>query len=204
MARTADDLIAKFHHRTAYHLGHMLVFIGVPCMILNFIYTRDLLQGAGKVYGSVGAVIAILGSVILAGDKGALCIVLSAFDTLPQSDFESIRPAIQTIVERRGLLTVFWALPLLPLGAIIQMIGMVKERVMPRVTGAAAIVGLVLLNNPDIDLLSSCATLLMCTAYIPFGVRTLVATEAVLDSAAKSKLDTAVTNHSLAASMNGG
>ena len=33
MTRTADDLIAKFHHRTAYHLGHILVFIGVPCMI---------------------------------------------------------------------------------------------------------------------------------------------------------------------------
>jgi hypothetical protein len=178
MTRTADDLIAKFHHRTAYHLGHMLVFIGVPCMILNFIHTRDLLRGAGRVYGGVGAVIAILGAVILAGDKGALCIVLSAFDTLPQSDFDAIRPALQTIVERRGLLTIFWALPLLPLGAIIQMIGLVKEKIIPRVTGVAAIIGLLLLNNPDIDLLSSCATLLMCTAYVPFGVRILVASTA--------------------------
>jgi hypothetical protein len=156
----------------------MLVFIGVPCMILNFIHTRDLLQGAGRVYGAVGAVIAILGAVILAGDKGALCIVLSAFDTLPQSDFDAIRPALQTIVERRGLLTIFWALPLLPLGAIIQMIGLVKEKIIPRVTGVAAIIGLLLLNNPDIDLLSSCATLLMCTAYVPFGVRILVASTA--------------------------
>ena len=47
----------------------MLVFIGVPCMILNFIHTRELLQGAGRVYGAVGAVIAILGAVILAGDR---------------------------------------------------------------------------------------------------------------------------------------
>jgi hypothetical protein len=159
LTRTADDLIAKFHHVTAYHLGHMLVFIGVPCMILNFIHTRDILHGAGRVYGAVGAVIAIIGAVILAGDKGALCIVLSAFDTLPKSDFESIRPALQAIVERRGLLTIFWALPLLPIGAIIQMIGMLKEKVIPRTTGIAAIIGLLLINNPDIDLLSSCATL---------------------------------------------
>jgi hypothetical protein len=177
MTRTAEDLIAKFHHNTAYHLGHMLVFIGVPCMIFSFIYTRDILQGAGKAYGAVGAVVAIIGAVILAGDKGALCIVLSAFDTLPLSDFESIRPALQAIVERRGLLTIFWALPLLPIGAIIQMIGLVKEKVIPRTTGVAAIIGLLLLNNPDLDLLSSCATLLMCTAYIPFGVQMLVATD---------------------------
>ena len=32
--------------------------------------------------GFVGAVLAILGAIILAADKGALCLTMSAFDTL--------------------------------------------------------------------------------------------------------------------------
>jgi hypothetical protein len=34
-----------------------------------------------------------------------------------------------------------------------------------------AIVGLTLLNNPDIDIVSSLGTLLMCFTYIPLGLR---------------------------------
>jgi hypothetical protein len=173
LTRNADDLIAKFRGKTVFHLGHLLVFIAVPFIAISFSYTQTALQGAGKTYGAIGAVIGIIGAIVLAGDKGALCIVLSAFDTLPKSDFESIRPALQSIVERRGLLKIFWALPLLPLGAIIQMVGMLKEGLAPRTSGIVAIIGLILLNNPDIDLISSCGALLMCAAYVPFGMKIL-------------------------------
>jgi hypothetical protein len=173
MTRTADDLIAKFHGKSAFHIGHLLVFLAVPFIIMSFVYVETALQGVGRYWGVVGGIIGILGAVILAGDKGALCIVLSAFDHLPTTDFNSIRPALQAIVERRGLLKIFWALPLLPLGAIVQMVGMMKEGMMSRAQGIVAIVGLALLNNPDIDIVSSIGALLMCVAYIPFGIRIL-------------------------------
>jgi hypothetical protein len=175
LTRSADDLIAKFRGHAAFHVGHLLVFIAVPCIIFSFCYAQSALQGAGKAYGAVGAVIGIIGAVVLAGDKGALCIVLSAFDTLPKPEFESIRPALQSIVERRGLLKVFWALPLLPLGAIAQMLGMMREGLVPRAGGIVAIIGLALLNNPDIDIVSSGGALLMCVAYLPLGLRILAA-----------------------------
>jgi len=177
LTASADDLIAKFRGNPLYHLGHLLVFIAVPLIIASFAHVQYALKGAGKAYGAVGGIIGIVGATILAGDKGALCIVLSAFDTLPPSEFEAIRPALQSIVERRGLLAIFWALPLLPIGAIIQMIGMTKERLVPKVGGIVAIVGLILLNNPDIDLVSSCGALLMCAAYVPLGLRMLRAPE---------------------------
>jgi hypothetical protein len=177
LTRNADDLIAKFRGNPLYHIGHLLVFLAVPLIVISFSYTQTALKGAGKSYGSIGGVIGIIGAIVLAGDKGALCIVLSAFDTLPKSDFESIRPALQSIVERRGLLKIFWALPLLPIGAIIQMIGMTKEKLVPRASGIVAIIGLVLLNNPDIDVISSVGALSMCAAYIPFGLGLLDASD---------------------------
>ncbi len=173
LTKDADDLIAKFRGKPVFHLGHLLVFVAVPLIVISFTYTQTVLRGAEKSYGAIGALIGIIGAIVLAGDKGALCIVLSAFDTLPTSDFESIRPALQSIVERRGLLKIFWALPLLPLGAIIQMIGMIKAGLVPRAGGIAGILGLVLLNNPDIDLISSVGALLLCTAYVPFGLKIL-------------------------------
>jgi len=88
---------------------------------------------------------------ILAADKGALCLVLSAFDSLSGSDFDALSPALQAIVDRRGLLVIFWLLPLLPIGPIIQMVALI----------------------PDLDLVSTIGGVLVCAAYVPLGVRFL-------------------------------
>jgi hypothetical protein len=173
MTLSAEDLAIKFRGQAAFHVGHLLVFAAVPFIILHFAYVQGLLTGRGRAWGFWGGIIGIVGAVILAGDKGALCIVLSAFDSLPDADFAAIRPALQAIVERRGELALFWALPLLPIGAIVQAIGMMREGAMTRAAGVLAIVGLALLNNPDIDIVSSAGALLMCCSYIPLGVRML-------------------------------
>jgi hypothetical protein len=171
LTTTADDLIAKFRGNPVFHLGHLIVLAAVPLIILSLSYLSNRLTGAGRSWGIAGSTAAMFGAAILAADKGALCTVLSAFDTLNDADFQMIRPALTTIVERRGLLVIFWALPLLPLGAIIQMIGLMKERLVSRTSGIVAIIGLALLNNPDIDIVSSVGALLMCFAYIPLGLR---------------------------------
>jgi hypothetical protein len=171
LTTSAEDLIEKFHGQSAFHAGHLIVFAAVPLIVISLLYVSQVLDGAGRSFAFWGALLGVVGAVVLAGDKGALCIVLSAFDSLPPADFEAIRPAIQAIVERRGLLVIFWLLPLLPLGGIIQIVGMMKEGMMSRPGGIAAIVGLALLNNPDIDIVSSIGALLMCVAYVPLGLR---------------------------------
>lgn len=173
VTRTVDDLVDKFRGRPAFHMGHLLVFLAVPLIIFTFSYTREVLRASGRTLGLVGAVVGILGAVVLAGDKGALCIVLSAFDTLPQAEFDAIRPALQCIIERRGLLAVFWALPLLPLGAILQMLGLMRAGFVPTSGGVVGIVGLLLLNNPDLNLVSTVGALCLCVAYVPLGIRML-------------------------------
>ena len=98
---------------------------------------------------------------MLAIDKGALCLVLSAFDTLPEDQFAAFVPYLQVIVDRTGLLFIVYLLPLLPFGAIIQAIGLMREGRIASWQGAAIIVGLLLLNNPDIEIFSSIGAALM-------------------------------------------
>lgn len=171
MIFTAQDLVERFHNNSYYHIGHLIVMFSVPFIIASMIGIMNRLQSSGKDWGFWGCIIGVFGAFILAVDKGALCLVLSAFDTLPETDFIKITPFLQVIVDKAGLLKVCYLLPLLPIGAIIQGIGLIKEKCIKKWQGILMIVGLLLLNNPDIELISTLGTLLMCFGYLPIGIR---------------------------------
>ena len=59
-------------------------------------------QSASAWVGFVGAVVAILGSIFLAVDKGALCLTMSAFDTLPEKEFVQIMPGIMAMFSKKA------------------------------------------------------------------------------------------------------
>ncbi|MCX6163045.1 MAG: hypothetical protein NTV87_17130 [Ignavibacteriae bacterium] len=48
-----------------------------------------------------------------------------------------------------------------------------KEKVIQRWQGIFIIAGLVLLLNPDIELISTVGSALLCIAYIPWGIKEL-------------------------------
>lgn len=48
-----------------------------------------------------------------------------------------------------------------------------KEKFISKLQGICIIVGLLLLNNPDIEFISTIGALLICAGYIPWGVRIL-------------------------------
>lgn len=171
MIFTAQDLVERFRNNSYYHIGHLIVMFSVPFIIASMIGIMNRLQSSGKDWGFWGCIIGVFGAFILAVDKGALCLVLSAFDTLPETDFIKITPFLQVIVDKAGLLKVCYLLPLLPIGAIIQGIGLIKEKCIKKWQGILMIVGLLLLNNPDIELISTLGTLLMCFGYLPIGIR---------------------------------
>lgn len=171
--QTVDQLVARFHNQPIYHIGHLIVMFAVPVIIVSMIGIMNVLQGSGKRLGFWGGVIAVFGAFILAVDKGALCLVLSAFDTLPEARFREFVPFLSVIVNKEGLLWVVWLLPLLPIGAAIQAFGLMKEKFISRWQGISIVTGLLLLNNPDIEFISSFGALLMCAGYIPWGVRIL-------------------------------
>lgn len=168
---TVDQLVGRFHNNAMYHIGHLVVTFAVPVLIVYFVGTMNLLQGKGKTYGFWGGVIGIFGAFILAVDKGALCLVLSAFDTLPEAEFQAFVPYLKVIVQKEGYLFIVWLIFALMIGGILQAIGLMKEKVIAKWQGAFIILGLLLLINPDIELISSVGSALMCIAYIPWGVK---------------------------------
>jgi hypothetical protein len=171
--QTVDQLVGRFHNQPIYHIGHLIVMFAVPVIMISLISFMNVLQGMGKQLGFWGGIIGLFGAFILAVDKGALCLVLSAFDTLPEAQFQEFVPFLSVIVNKAGMLWVVWLLPLLPVGAAIQAFGLMKEKFISKWQGACIIVGLLLLNNPDIELISSIGALLMCAGYITWGVRIL-------------------------------
>lgn len=128
MVFTVQDLVEQFHNNAYYHIGHLIVMFAVPLIIISMVGIMNMLQNKGKKWGFWECIIGVFGAFILAVDKGALCLTLSAFDTLPETDFIKFAPYLQVIVDKSGLLKVCYLLPLLPLGAIIQSIGLIKER----------------------------------------------------------------------------
>jgi hypothetical protein len=171
--QTIKQLVGRFHNQPMYHIGHFIVMFAVPVIMIALISFMNVLQGKGKQLGFWGGIIGLFGAFILAVDKGTLCLVLSAFDTLPESQFREFVPFLNVIVNKAGLLWVVWLLPLLPIGAAVQAFGLMKERFIRKWQGICIVVGLLLLNNPDIEFISSIGALLMCAGYIPWGIRIL-------------------------------
>lgn len=95
----------------------------------------------------------------------------SAFDTLKDNKFNELIPFLQVIVDRDGLLNITLLLPLLPFGAIIQTIGLLREKTVALGQGIAIITGLLLLNNPDIEIISVIGSSLMILGYFPLGIK---------------------------------
>jgi hypothetical protein len=170
---TVEQLVARFHHQPEYHIGHLIVMFAVPVIMISLISFMNVLKGKGERLGFWGGIIGLFGAFILAVDKGALCLVMSAFDTLPEAKFQELVPFLNVIVNKAGLLWVVWLLPLLPVGAAIQSLGLYKEKFISTWQTLCIIAGLLLLNNPDIEFISSAGALLMCAGYIPWGVRIL-------------------------------
>lgn len=171
--QTVEQLVNRFHHNAMYHIGHLIVTFAVPVIIVYFIGVMNLLQGKGKVFGFWGCVTGVFGAFILAVDKGALCLTMSAFDTLPEDQFFAFTPFLQVIVSKEGFLFIVWLLFALVIGGIVQVIGLLKEKVIQKWQGILIITGLLLLLNPDIELISSVGSALMCIAYIPWGIKEL-------------------------------
>lgn len=173
MLHTAQDLVDRFHSNQLYHIGHFIVMMAVPLIIVAMVGIMNMVQGKGRKYAFWGGIIGIFGAFILAVDKGALCLVMSAFDTIPESEFQKLIPYLDVIVKKAGLLWIVYFLPLLPLGAVIQTIGLIKEKVVHKWQGILIIIGLLLLNNPEIELISTVGSALMSIGYISWGIKEL-------------------------------
>lgn len=168
-----DAWIAEWHGNDLLHFAHVLMLLCVPAIITIAIELMKLLRKDRSMAGFVGGILAVTGAVFLAADKGALCLVTSAFDTLSPAAFAQIHPAIEAMKGMQGWLWLVYGLVLLPIGFIVLGIGLYRTGALPRWQAGLLIAGSALLINPDIEIISLAASVLLAGALIPLGIERL-------------------------------
>jgi len=168
-----EELVRRAHGNKLVHFGHVLVTLNTSLLIVVALHFMKLLNnGAGAWAGFVGGVIAILGAVFLAVDKGALCLTMSAFDKLPEKEFVQIMPGIMAMFSKKGWLKLLWGILLLPIGFIIQAIVLIKTQTLSPWQGVLFLIGALLVGTPDgLEIINLSASIMMAIALVPYGIQ---------------------------------
>lgn len=166
------ELIQRAHNNMLLHFGHALVTLCTGLLVVVAIHFMNVLKNtSNEWWGFIGGVIAILGALILAVDKGALCLTMSALDTLPENEFINMTPGLLAMFGKKGWLILINGLMLLPVGFIIQTIGLLKSNSLAKGQSILFLIGVLFIGTPDgVEIINLAAAILMAIALIPYGV----------------------------------
>jgi len=167
------ELILRAHGNKLLQFGHVLVTLSTALLIVVALHFMTLLdRGSGDWAGILGGAIAILGAIFLAVDKGALCLTMSAFDTLSEKVFAQIMPGVMAMFTKRGWLVLLWGIILLPIGFAIQAIGLLAAQAIPLWQSLLFLIGVLLVSIPDgLEIINLSASVLMAIAFVPYGIQ---------------------------------
>lgn len=168
-----EELILRARNAELLHFGHALVTLNTALLVvvaLHFMKTLDRTSAAWA--GFIGGILAILGALMLAADKGALCLTMSAFDTLPDPDFSQMMPGLLALFAKKGWVVLVWGILLLPVGFGIQAVALIKTRIIPSWQSTLFLVGVLFIGVPDgVEIVNLTASVLLTAAFIPYGIR---------------------------------
>jgi hypothetical protein len=172
LVKNEDDIIRRVRKNRLMHFGHVLMIFSVPLLILTAVKLIFLTQaGAFSGLGFAGGIVAILGAIFLAVDKGALCLVVSAFDTLQDKEFAQLKPGFRTISQKASWLKLVWGIVLLPLGFIILAVANLGGLTLPSWQCICLIIGSGLLLVPDgFEIVNLGASIILIVGLLPMGL----------------------------------
>ena len=168
-----EELILRAHKNGLLQFGHVLVTLGTGLLIVVALHFMKLLDRSSAAWaGFIGAALAILGALMLAADKGALCLTMSAFDTLPENEFAQIMPGVLAMFTKQGWLVLLWGISFLPIGFAIQAIALIKTNMIPRWQSILFLIGVLLVATPDgLEIINLSASIMMAIAFVPYGIK---------------------------------
>lgn len=168
-----EEIMSRARGQKPLHLGHALVLLNTGFLIVASVHFMSILGGSeGAWAGFLGAIPAILGAVILAADKGALCLTMSALDAVPDAEFAAMRPGLLAIFAKKGWLWLLWGIVLLPTGFVIQTVGLLQAQALPPWQSVLFLVGVLFVGTPDgLEIVNLSASVLMAIAMVPYGIR---------------------------------
>ncbi|MCD4792265.1 MAG: hypothetical protein K8R54_03465 [Bacteroidales bacterium] len=166
----AQEWVHEIHHNDLQQIGNLLEYLSAPLLIILIFSFINTINRKAYGWGIIGGMTALLGCVTMIGSKGAFCLSVAGIDTLPEAEFQQVFPALRALFEKAGMLQITWALPLLPLGFVIQSIGLLKGNYLPKRQGLLMLTGSLLLANLGIELINVIGSLLLCIGLMPVGV----------------------------------
>ena len=171
-----EELALRAHGNEALQFAHALVTLNTAFLVVVALHLMRVLERtAGDWAGFVGGAIAIIGALALAADKGALCLTMSALDTLPESDFAQTLPGVLAIFMKEGWLALEWGIVCLPIGFAIQAVALLKTRALPRWQSGLFLIAVLLIAIPDgLEIVNLSASVLMAGVFVPYGLHLIV------------------------------
>ena len=168
-----EGLILRAHNARLLQFGHVLVMLATALLVVIAVHYMKLLDRTAWAWaGFVGAAVGILGAIILSADKGALCLSMTAFDTVSESQFTAMMPGLLAMFSLKGWMVVLLGLPLLPIGFAIQAVALFKTGAFPRWASVLFLIGVVFVGTPDgLEVVNLTASVLMAVALVPYGIQ---------------------------------
>jgi len=171
-----EELIWRARRSKWLHFAHSLVLLNTALLVvMAFHFMKVLSQGSAAWVGLIGGVLAVLGAIFLAADKGALCLTMSALDTVPEAEFSAMMPGLRAMFAKKGWMALLWGVLLLPVGAAIQAVGLLQAGALPNWQSVLFLIGVLLVATPDgMEIINLSASILMAIAMVPYGIQLIV------------------------------
>lgn len=168
----AREIILRAHGDAVLQAGHALVTLNTALAVVVAVHFMRLLEGTRAArLGLVGASLAVVGACMLAADKGALCLTMSALDTLPEDQFRQMLPGLLAMFGYEGWMVLVWGLVLMPVGVIVQLAGMWRAGVLARWRVVLLLGSVAFIGFPDgAEIVNLAAAVGMAVAMVPYGL----------------------------------
>jgi hypothetical protein len=172
-----EEIMLRARGHKLLQMGHGLVLLDTALLIVAALHFMRILSGGpGAWAGFAGAIPAVLGAIILAADKGALCLTMSALDAVPDVEFAAMKPGLRAMFSKKGWMKLLWGIMLLPAGFAIQAVGLLQAHALPRGESILFLIGVLFVGTPDgVEIINLGASVLMAVAMVPYGIRLIAA-----------------------------
>lgn len=167
-----EQLIDRSRGRRLLHAGHGLVTINTALMIVVAVHLGHLVARHSAGWAAlIGTGLAVLGTVALAADKGALCLTMSALENLSDEEFAAARPALSAVFAKKGWLALLWGIILIPVGfAVLAVAALISGATSPWLA-IPLLLGVLLIGFPDgAEIVNLGAAVLLAVGLVPFGL----------------------------------
>jgi hypothetical protein len=184
-----SQLILRARGNPVLQFAHALVTLNTALLVVVALHLQSLLRaGRGAWAGLVGGGMAVIGACLLAADKGALCLTMSALDAVDDNTFNAMMPGLMAIFEKQGWAVLVWGMVLLPLGVGMQAIGLMRSGAWPKWRAGALLAGSLLIAAPDgMEIVNLTAALALLVALAPQAIRLVRDTSSITDGSTVSR-----------------